>query len=59
MDLKRIEQHVADLTNIKESLREEFIRTGNPTIKPIVEMAMDVVRRIEDLEWELTKLSKS
>ena len=56
MDLDQI---LADLTNIRDSLKEMFISSGNPTITPIVEKAMDVVRRLEDLEWELTKISKN
>lgn len=56
MDVENIEQYAADLFNIKEALKTVFKETGNPKLPRIVEMAQDIVRRIEDLEWEIAKL---
>jgi len=51
-----LEQIAADLFNIKESLKTTFNKTGNPKLPRIVDMAMDIVSRIETLEWEVTKI---
>lgn len=53
-----VEQIAADLFNIKEALKGMFKETGNPMLPRIVEMANDIVRRIDTLEWEITKILK-
>jgi hypothetical protein len=56
MSLEIIEQHIADVFNIAESLKELFKKSGNPKIPPTAEIAMDIVRRLEGLQQELMKI---